>query len=135
MRYEKAPDVERQVAALVAALALDHIDLSRVACVRSYGSRSRSTLARCHALPKILQTAIGLRAHYVIELVTEHYHRLPPAEQVKTLIHELLHIPRSFATGGGGGFRQHHLVNHRAVEQLYRQWLTRRDTVSSVPSA
>lgn len=123
MRYEKSPDVDRQVAELVAALELRHIDLSRLVCVRSYGSRSRRTLARCHALPKILQRAMDLRAHYVIELVTEHYDRLPESEQVKTLIHELLHIPAGFSAGGGGGFRQHHLVNHRAVERLYRRWL------------
>lgn len=124
MRYEQAPDVEAQIAGLVVALGFDHIDLSRVRCVRSYGSKSRRTLARCHALPRILQTAMMLKAHYVIEVVTEHYNRLPPDEQVKTLIHELLHIPKSFSTGGGGGFRQHHLVNGRAVEQCYRRWLT-----------
>jgi predicted metallopeptidase len=123
MRYEQAPDVEAQIAGLVAALGFDHVDLSRVRCVRSYGSKSRRTLARCHALPRILQTAMTLKAHYVIELVTEHYNRLPPDEQVKTLIHELLHIPKSFSNGGGGGFRQHHLVNHQAVEQCYRRWL------------
>lgn len=123
MRYEQAPDVEAQAAGLVAALGLDHIDLSRVRCVRSYGSKSRRTLARCHALPRILQTAMALRAHYVIELVTEHYDRLPADEQVKTLIHELLHIPKSFSKGGGGGFRHHHVVNRRAVEQCYQRWL------------
>jgi len=123
MRYEPAPDVGAQVAGLVSALGLAHIDLSRVRCVRSYGTKSRRTLARCHALPRILQTAMALRAHYVIELVTEHYDRLPVDEQVKTLIHELLHIPRSFSKGGGGGFRHHHVVNRRAVEQGYRLWL------------
>ena len=123
LRYEKAPDLDRQIAALVDRLGLRHIDLSRVVCVRSYGSKSRWTLARCHALPKILQTAIGLRAHYVIEILTERFDRLPPSEQIKTLIHELLHIPKSFSAGGGGGFRQHHLVHRRAVDQLYRQWV------------
>jgi predicted metallopeptidase len=123
MRYEQAPDVEAQVAELTAALGFAHIDVSRVRCVRSYGSKSRRTLARCHALPRILQMAMALRAHYVIELVTEHYDRLPPEEQIKTLIHELLHIPKSFSRGGGGGFRHHHVVNRRAVERCYRQWL------------
>jgi predicted metallopeptidase len=119
MRYEKAPDVDRHIAGLVAELGLAHVDLSRLACIRSYGSKSRYTLARCHALPKILQAAMGLRAHYVIELVTENYNRLPSDEQIKTLIHELLHIPAGF----GGGFKHHHVVNRRAVEQLYRRWL------------
>jgi len=123
IQYEQAPDVEAQVAELVVALGLDHVDLSRVRCVRSYGTKSRRTLARCHALPRILQTAMALRAHYVIELVTEHYDRLPPDERVKTLIHELLHIPKSFSRGGGGGFRHHHVVNRRAVERGYQLWL------------
>lgn len=123
MRYEKAPDVEQQLRRIVVTLGLDHVDLSRVVCMRSFGTKSRRTLARCHALPRILQSAMNLQAHYVIELVTEHYGRLSSEEQIKTLIHELLHIPRSFSTGGGGGFRQHHVVNHRAVEKMYRRWL------------
>lgn len=123
MRYEKAPDVERQLRRIVVTLGLDHVDLSRVVCMRSFGTKSRRTLARCHALPRILQSAMNLQAHYVIELVTEHYDRLSSEEQIKTLIHELLHIPRSFSAGGGGGFRHHHVVNHRAVETMYRRWL------------
>jgi predicted metallopeptidase len=37
-------------------------------------------------------------------------------EQDKTLIHELMHIPKSF----GGGFIHHNIVTDRNVNKLYR---------------
>ena len=39
-------------------------------------------------------------------------------EKVKTLIHELMHIPKAF----GGGFRHHDVVNRKNVENLYKRY-------------
>jgi len=114
---------------IVDRLNMRHIDPERVVCVRSAGSKSRRTLARCHVLPRIMQKSLGLEAHYVIELISEKYDRLSEEEKVKTLIHELLHIPKAF----GGGFRHHDYVNSRTVDGLYerlrRDWNAR----SAVP--
>lgn len=64
---------------------------------------------------------MGVRAHYVIELVSENYDRLSEAEKTKTLIHELLHIPATF----GGGFRNHDYVHGRRVNKLYERYASR----------
>ncbi|HLG22395.1 MAG TPA: putative metallopeptidase [Candidatus Manganitrophaceae bacterium] len=119
MEYAAAPDIEGEIARIIRSLALDHIDPLRVRVIRSSGTRSRRILARCHALPKALQTGLQLQAHYVIELVTENYDPLPDSEKTKTLIHELLHIPRAF----GGGFRNHDYVRSRRVNQLYEKYI------------
>ena len=119
MEYASAPDIEGEIARIIRSLALDHIDPLRVRVIRSSGTRSRRILARCHALPKALQTGLQLQAHYVIELVTENYDPLPDSEKTKTLIHELLHIPRAF----GGGFRNHDYVRSRRVNQLYEKYI------------
>ena len=119
MEYAAAPDIEGEIARIIRSLALDHIDPLRVRVIRSSGTRSRRILARCHALPKALQTGLQLQAHYVIELVTENYDPLPEPEKTKTLIHELLHIPRAF----GGGFRNHDYVRSRRVNQLYEKYI------------
>ena len=86
--------------------------------MRSYGSTGKGIIARCHALPKVMQLALGIDAHYVIEILTENYDRLSKEEQIKILIHELMHIPETF----GGGFRMHSdHVTRKNVEKLYRK--------------
>jgi predicted metallopeptidase len=118
IRYELAPDIEVQLKRIARRLKMDHIDLSRVKGIRSYGSSSVGVIARCHALPKVMQLALDMEAHYVIEILSEAYGRLHKEEQVKILIHELMHIPETF----GGGFRMHRdHVTRRNVEKLYRK--------------
>jgi predicted metallopeptidase len=118
IRYELAPDIETQLKRIARRLKMDHIDLNRVRGIRSYGSTSEGVIARCHALPKVMQLALDIQAHYVIEILSEAYGRLSKEEQVKILIHELMHIPETF----GGGFRMHKdHVTHRNVEKLYRK--------------
>jgi predicted metallopeptidase len=119
IRYELAPDIERQLGQIARSLKMNHIDLKRVKGVRSYGSTGQGIIARCHALPKVMQLALGQEAHYVIEILTEGYERLSEEAQIKILIHELMHIPETF----GGGFRMHRdHVTRRNVEKMYREY-------------
>jgi predicted metallopeptidase len=129
VEYCPAPDVEEEIRRIIRLLALDHIDPQRVRAIRSRGTRSRRILARCHALPKALQTGLNLSTHYVIELVSENYNRLPESEKTKTLIHELLHIPYAF----GGGFRNHDYVRSHRVNQLYEKYVSTSRSLSSEP--
>ena len=118
--YSRDPAMEERVRSIALALGMEHIDHSRLAVVRSTGTRSRRVLARCHALSRIFQDALGIRAHYVIEILSENFDRLSPEDRTRTLIHELMHIPHSFA----GGFRHHSdYVNRRTVENAYREYL------------
>jgi predicted metallopeptidase len=120
IRYELAPDIEKQLGQIARTLEMNHIDLKRVRGVRSYGSTGKGVIARCHALPKVMQLALGIDAHYVIEILTENYEKLSEGAQIKILIHELMHIPETF----GGGFRMHRdHVTRRNVEKMYRQYL------------
>jgi predicted metallopeptidase len=118
IRYELAPDIESKLKKIARRLKMDHIDLNRVKGVRSHGSTSQGVIARCHALPKVMQLALDIKAHYVIEILSETYDRLSKAEQIKILIHELMHIPETF----GGGFRMHRdHVTRKNVEKLYKK--------------
>jgi predicted metallopeptidase len=115
-RYERAPDVSELLSTIIDKLDLSHIPKNRVYCYRSYGSKSRYTIARVHSLPKIWQQALSEPAYYAIEVLSEQFDPLPLAEKEKTLIHELLHIPNSF----GGGFRHHkNWVTRKRVEALH----------------
>lgn len=119
MDYQPAPEIDAELARIIQLLEWDHVDPRRVRAIRSRGTKSRRILARCHGLPKAIQTGLAIQAHYVIELVSENYDRLSEAEQTKTLIHELMHIPRIF----GGGFRNHDYVRAKRVDQFYEQYM------------
>ena len=122
IKYHRAPDIERRVCELIAALELAHIDPQRLACIRSRGSAARHTLARCHAMPRIMQAALGTKALYIVEVISERFDKLSQDDQTKTLIHELLHVPKSF----GGGFKGHSFVNRATVEQAYKTFVAAR---------
>ena len=120
IKYLPAPDIDRRIRWMARLLELGHID-ERVICMRAVGSRARWTLARCHTLPKILQVAMGVDAHYVIEVIAEQFDDLGDVEQDKTLIHELLHIPRAF----GGGLKSERFVNSGRVNRHYKKFKKR----------
>lgn len=101
---------------IVLKLGMHHIAVERVKCFRSKGSSTKRTLARCHTIGKLMQKAMGVKAHYTIEFL-EKFEKLNKEEQNKVLIHELLHIPKTF----GGGFRQHDYVCEEQVEVMHQQ--------------
>jgi len=117
MRYEFADDIQL-IAEEISRLLFPHVDLSNMKCFRSFGTSSRKTIARCHALNKIMQKAIGIKAVYVLEFLSERFDKLDKEEQVKVIIHELMHIPKSF----GGGFKHHDFVTDKNVNKYYQAY-------------
>jgi predicted metallopeptidase len=122
MKYEHAEDLQR-IAEDISRILFPHIDMENVKCFRSYGTASRRTIARCHALGKLMQKALGRKALYVLEFLSERFEKLDREEKVKTIIHELMHIPHTF----GGGFKHHDFVTERNVELFYREYERRKN--------
>ena len=120
IRYEIADDIQERFADIVRTLTLNHINLDKVVCVRSYGSSTKRVIARCHGMSKVLQIAMRTKAFYVLEFLSERFDKLDDKEQEKTIIHELMHIPKNF----GGGFRHHNHVseeNIKSIQERYRK--------------
>ena len=117
MRYEPAPDLQF-IAEEISKMLFPHIILERVKCFRSYGSSSRGTIARCHALGKLMQKAVGVKAHYALEFLSERFDKMGEGEKIKTIIHELMHIPKTF----GGGFKHHDWVCDENINLFYKQY-------------
>ncbi|MEK6906838.1 MAG: putative metallopeptidase [Nanoarchaeota archaeon] len=118
MKYEYAPDLQMQAEDISRAL-FPHIKMDSVKCFRSFGTSSRGTIARCHALGKLMQKAIGVRPFYVLEFLSERFDKLSDDEKIKVLIHELMHIPKSF----GGGFKHHDFVCEKNIKQYYKAYM------------
>jgi predicted metallopeptidase len=114
MKYEFAPDLQK-IAEEVCEILFPYINISRVKCFRSYGSSSKRTIARCHSINKIMQKALGIQAFYPLEFISENFDKLSDDEKVKIIIHELMHIPKSF----GGGFRHHDFVCNKNINKCY----------------
>jgi len=116
IKYFPASDVKLLADQLIQQLRFVHIARDRVICVRSVGSKSRGAIARVHSFPRVWQKGLGMKSHYAIEVISERFDDLKAAEREKVIIHELLHIPKSF----GGGFRHHRdWVTKRRVDRLH----------------
>lgn len=123
IKYGPAPDIEK-IAREIAVLSNMKHDFSRIRFLRSNGSKSRRTIARCHALPRIMQSALDVKAHYVVEVISEQFDKMNDENKIKTIIHELMHIPKSM----GGGFRHHDFVCTRNVEKIYKEFIKNSDS-------
>lgn len=118
MKYDFAWDIQGRMREIVKKLEMNHVIADNVVCIKSYGSKSRGTIARCHALGKIMQKALNRKGFYVLEFLAERFDKMKDEDKIKTIIHELMHIPKSF----GGGFKHHDYVTERNVELLYRKF-------------
>jgi len=114
MKYEFAMDLQER-AVEASKILFPHVDVSRLRCLRSFGTSSRHIIARCHTVDKITQKALGVPAHYILEFLSERFDKLNFDEQTKVIIHELMHIPKTF----GGGFKHHNFVTEKNVNKHY----------------
>lgn len=118
IKYEHSPELQEK-AIEISELIFPHIQMERVKCFRSYGTSSRGTIARCHSLGKLMQKALGIKAVYVLEFISERFDKLSNEEKIKVIIHELMHIPKIF----GGGFKFHDYVTEKNVEKEYQRYI------------
>lgn len=121
MKTELAPDIDKRIKVIVHALNLEHVSNKHIICMRSFGSKSRA-IARIWGLPRIWQQALYLNAYYIIEVVSEKFDKMSQEEQDKTLIHELLHVPKTFS----GALVPHECfgkkIDTKSVSEFYRRY-------------
>ncbi len=125
LKFEPAPDAFFIAKDVVSTLGWNHIDLTRVRFVRSKGSKTNA-VARIWGLSRIFQEAFDMESLYVIEL-TEKYYKLSDDEKEKTIIHELMHIPKNFS----GALLPHKQfgkwkITDRQVGRVYQDYISRK---------
>ena len=118
MDVELAPDVEKKVGEIVDVLSYGHINEFRIICMRSRNT-SANAYARIWNLPDIWQKALSVSTFYIIEVVSQHFDKLSEEEQEKVLIHELLHIPKTFSGALLPHSHRGGKVDKRTVEKIY----------------
>ena len=126
IKYHDAHDIRQEASRIVSKLGWNHVDLGSVGFLRSSGSSSKRTIARCHALSVPLQLGLQRKAFYTIEVISEKFDKMSSEDKIKVLIHELMHIPKSF----GGGFIHHDKVCEKNINPIFNRYMEMRDESS-----
>lgn len=119
MDLAPAPDVKKMVTRVLSRVSVPYVDAKRIVCMRSFHATSRAR-ARIWSFPRIWQMALNLPAHYVIEVLSEHFDHLSVDDQTRIIIHELMHIPKNFSGALVPHRGRHKRIDHRTVEQFFR---------------
>ena len=122
MKYIKAPDIKKQVDFLIEQLDFVHIKASNIHCIRSLDAKTRA-YARIWGMARLFKEVVGLEPHYIIEVIAKKFDKLSDREKIKTLIHELMHIPKTFSGALLSHRGHYHQINDRQIEKLYRDFL------------
>lgn len=119
MKYTLAPDVKDRIDQLIINLEFKHIKAPNIHCIRSFDAKTRA-YARIWGMAKLFKEVAGIDPHYIIEVNAKKYDKLNEREKIKTLIHELMHIPKTFSGALLSHHGPHHDINDREVEKLLK---------------
>ena len=121
MRICRDPYGEEVVRELIKCLQINRLRAEGFRVVHS--DSETSAVARIWGVNKVLQVGLDLEPSYVIELVEPKFSNLPCLEKLRTLLHELAHVPKTFS----GYVRPH----NRWFKQDLRVWLRSLRTLSN----
>lgn len=89
--------------------------------MRGTGSTSRA-IARIWSLPRPWQLALEIQPQYIIEVIAERFDKMSEEDKEKTLIHELMHIPKTFSGALVPHRNRGGRIDRKTVEIVYRQY-------------
>src|SRR3989339_1941774 len=119
MKYALAPEIKTKIALLVEKLNFAHLKVEQIHCIRSFDAKTRA-IARIWGMSKLFSEVAGIKPQYIIEVNAKKFDKLDRREQVKTLIHELMHIPKTFSGALLSHRGRYHAINDREVEKILK---------------
>lgn len=119
MKYSIASDIKHQINLLIDKLNYTYIKSQNIHCIRSFDAKTRAH-ARIWGMAKLFKEVAGIEPHYIIEVNAKKFDKLPKREQIKTLIHELMHIPKTFSGALLSHRGRNRRINDREVERIIR---------------
>ncbi|MCX8163265.1 MAG: putative metallopeptidase [Candidatus Micrarchaeota archaeon] len=125
MEVEKALDVQKKLEYIVEILNSSedyrYLNQFRIICMRSFKSKARA-YARIWAFPKIWQKALDVGTFYVIEVLAENFDKLSEEKKEQVLIHELLHIPKTFSGALIEHKNHYRPINQNTVLKVWKKY-------------
>ena len=125
MKWEEAPDVKKIAGKILSRGTFSHICGDFLYFFRGFGSSSKA-IARIWSLPTPWQQALKIKPQYIIEVISHRFDKLNEEEKIKTIIHELMHIPKTFSGALVSHRGKHHRIDRKTVDKKYEDYLTRR---------
>lgn len=119
MQYKLAPEIKRQVRVLIKELKFDHIKPNRIYCIRSFDANTRA-IARIWGMAKLFHEVVGIEPSYIIEVNAKRFDKMSDRDKIKTLIHELMHIPKTFSGALLSHRGRYHRINDWEVERILK---------------
>jgi predicted metallopeptidase len=120
MRYKIAQDVKEKVDQLINQLKMEYIDEKRIYCIRSFDAKTRA-IARIWGMSRLFAEVCGIKPCYIIEVNAKRFDKLSKRDQIKTLIHELLHIPKTFSGALLSHRGRYHRINDKVIENILKK--------------
>jgi predicted metallopeptidase len=120
MQYKPAPEIKRQIKVLVKNLNFSHIKVNQIHCIRSFDAKTRA-VARIWGMAKIFHEVVGIEPNYIIEVNAKRFDKLSDRDKIKTLIHELMHIPKTFSGALLSHRGRYHRIDDWEVERIIRK--------------
>lgn len=117
MQYKLAPEIKRTIRVLIKQLNFAHMKPNNIHCIRSSDAKTRA-YARIWGMSRLFKEVAGIEPHYIIEVNARQFDRLSEREKIKTLIHELMHIPKTFSGALLSHRGRYHEINDREVEKI-----------------
>lgn len=119
MKYALAPEIKKDIKQLVKKLKFTHIVPSQIYCIRSFDAKTRA-IARIWGMAPLFHEVAKVPVNYIVEVVAQRYDKLDRREQIKTLIHELMHIPKTFSGALLSHRGRYHRINDKEVEKIIK---------------
>ena len=119
MKYSLAPEIKNQITILVNELKMKHVQIDQIHCIRSFDAKTRA-IARIWGMAKLFSEVAGIKPTYIIEVNAKRFDKQNEREKIKTLIHELMHIPKPFSGALLSHRGRHHAINDREVEKIMK---------------
>lgn len=117
MQYEKAPEIKKIIDVLVDKLEMSYIKKTSIYAIRSFDAKTRA-IARIWGMSRLFHEVAGLTPTYIIEVNAKRFDKLGERDRIKTLIHELMHIPKTFSGALLAHRGRYHRINDREVEKI-----------------
>lgn len=121
MNYQIAPEIKKNIDELIDKLNMNYIDKTRVYCIRSFDAKTRA-IARIWGMSRLFAEVAGIKPCYIIEVNGKKFDKLNKKEKIKTLIHELMHIPKTFSGALLSHRGRYHRINDAEIEKILKKF-------------